>query len=99
MVTPPSYRGDLRMEEDLIEEVARVGGYDSVPLALPEVRLGPGGESEARALVRRVRRLLVAEGLSEMVTLAFTDALSQRVAIDLTTGAVTFEPGPPCAEG
>jgi hypothetical protein len=32
-------------------------------------------------------------------TLAFTDALSQRVSVDLATGAVTFEPAAPCAEG
>ena len=39
-------------------------------------------------------------GIEGGTTLAFTDALSQRVAVDLATGAVTFEPAPaPCAEG
>jgi hypothetical protein len=38
-------------------------------------------------------------GIEGGSTLAFTDALSQRVSVDLATGAVTFEPGPPCAEG
>src|SRR5262245_13218532 len=35
VVTPPSFRGDLRLEEDLIEEIARMGGYDRIPVALP----------------------------------------------------------------
>jgi phenylalanyl-tRNA synthetase beta chain len=80
VVTPPSFRGDLRLEEDLIEEVARVGGYESIPMTLPAVRLSAGSESDARALARRVRRVLVGEGLTEMVTLAFTDAdMNQRM--------------------
>jgi phenylalanyl-tRNA synthetase beta chain len=73
-VTPPSYRGDLHIEEDLVEEVARLGGYEHVPLALPEMPLAGGEETPPRALARRVRRLLAAEGLVEMVTLAFIDA-------------------------
>jgi len=78
VAVPPSYRGDLALEEDLIEEVARVGGYDKVPVTLPEGPLASGEEGEARALVRRMRRLLVAEGLAEMVTLSFTDADTNR---------------------
>jgi phenylalanyl-tRNA synthetase beta chain len=79
LVTPPSHRGDLNLEEDLIEEVARVGGYDRIPLALPEVALACGEESAARLAARRVRRLLAAEGLAEMVTLAFTDGETNRL--------------------
>ena len=78
LVTPPSFRGDLQIEEDLIEEVARLTGYDRVPAALPEVPLASGEETAERSLVRRVRRLLVAEGLAEMVTIAFTDAETNR---------------------
>ena len=77
-VTAPSFRGDLRLEEDLIEEVARLGGYERVPVALPEVLLADGRDTPERALARRVRELLVAEGLVEMVTLAFTDAETNR---------------------
>src|SRR5213595_227091 len=74
LVTPPSFRGDLRLEEDLIEEVARVGGYDRIPAALPEVPLAAGEDTPGRRLAAGVRRALVAAGLAEMVTLAFTDA-------------------------
>src|SRR5438132_398269 len=52
LVTPPSFRGDLRLEEDLIEEVARVGGgYDRIPVARPEVPPDAGGaRQEPRAV-------------------------------------------------
>src|SRR6185503_20594462 len=39
MVTPPTYHGDLQIEEDLIEEIARLGGYERIPATLPEVPL------------------------------------------------------------
>src|SRR5262249_35741934 len=74
VVAPPSHRGDLRIEEDLVEEVARLGGYDAIPTTLPVAPIAAGEDSSARTLARRLRTLLVAEGLSEMVTLAFVDA-------------------------
>ena len=79
LVTPPSHRGDLQREEDLVEEVARVGGYDAIPVSLPEAPLTSGEDSRARVAARRLRRLLTAEGLTEMVTLAFTDAETNRL--------------------
>jgi phenylalanyl-tRNA synthetase beta chain len=78
VATPPSYRGDLRIEEDLVEEIARVGGYDAVPSTLPAAPLASGEEEPGRALTRRVRRLLASEGLVEMVTLSLTDAETNR---------------------
>jgi phenylalanyl-tRNA synthetase beta chain len=78
LVTPPSYRSDLQQEEDLIEEIARFGGYDAIPVTVPVAPLTSGEEDAARAFARRVRRLLVAEGLTEMVTLAFVDPDSNR---------------------
>ncbi|MFN8542921.1 MAG: phenylalanine--tRNA ligase subunit beta [Candidatus Binatia bacterium] len=74
VVTPPSWRSDMRIEADVVEEIARVGGYEAIPVTLPEVPITRGEESAARAEARRLRRLLVGEGLVEMVTLAFTDA-------------------------
>ncbi len=78
LVTPPSFRGDLRLEEDLVEEIARLGGYDRIPIALPEVPLAAGEDTPARRFAGRIRRALVAAGLAEMVTLAFTDAETNR---------------------
>ena len=79
LVTPPSHRGDLQREEDLVEEVARLGGYDAIPVSLPEAPTTSGEDSRARLAARRLRRLLTAEGLTEMVTLAFTDAETNRL--------------------
>jgi phenylalanyl-tRNA synthetase beta chain len=88
-VTPPSWRGDLRLEEDLVEEVARVGGYDAIPTVLPEAVVTSGGETPERAWQRRVRRLLVAEGLTEMVTLTLTDPESNRLVPGFVGRALT----------
>jgi phenylalanyl-tRNA synthetase beta chain len=79
VVTPPSFRGDLTIEEDLAEEVARLGGYEVIPTTLPLVPAAGGEEGPLRRTARRVRRLLVAEGLSEMVTLSFTDPETNRL--------------------
>src|SRR5262249_1189554 len=48
VVTPPSPRADLVLEEDLIEEVVRVGGYDAVPATLPVAPVTIGDEGETR---------------------------------------------------
>ena len=74
LVTAPSYRSDLHLEEDIIEEVARVGGYERIPVTLPDAPLKVGSETPGRALQRRVRQSLTAAGLAEMVTLTLTDA-------------------------
>ncbi|HXJ33668.1 MAG TPA: phenylalanine--tRNA ligase subunit beta [Candidatus Eisenbacteria bacterium] len=80
VVAPPSHRGDLRIEEDVIEEIARLGGYETIPTTLPAVPMTCGSDSASRSFSRRLRTALVAEGLTEMVTLAFTDhATNERV--------------------
>lgn len=79
LVTPPSHRGDVTIEEDLIEEVARLGGYDAIPATLPVAPSHATSDSPSRRLARTIRRLLVAEGLSETVTLTFTDAETNAV--------------------
>ena len=67
--------GTLRLWELASQkEVARLGGYDAIPVRLPEMPLTSGEDSRTRLTARRLRRLLIAEGLAEMVTLAFTDA-------------------------
>src|SRR5207249_973611 len=77
-VTPPSYRGDLRQEEDLIEEIARVGGYEAIPTTLPDAPITHGADTPTRAFVQRVRAALVAEGLAEMVTVSLTDDVTNQ---------------------
>ncbi len=76
-VTPPSYRGDLTREADLIEELARLHGYDKIPSTLPRARLA--GKPDARLRAERgVRSYLVGEGLVETIHLPFISAEMNR---------------------
>lgn len=68
-VVPPTFRPDLRIEPDLIEEVARLYSYNRIPLTLPASgRLG--GLTDEQSLRRLVRRILLGSGLSEAQTLS-----------------------------
>lgn len=73
LVTPPSYRFDIGIEEDLIEEVARVRGYDRIPEGRPR---GPAvvlPADETRLTSRRVRARLVARDYQEIVGYSFVE--------------------------
>ncbi len=70
-VQVPGYRVDIEREADLIEEVARVEGYERIPSALPPVRQA-GGLPDAYAFARRVRRALAGAGLREARLGSFT---------------------------
>jgi phenylalanyl-tRNA synthetase beta chain len=68
---PPSYRSDLRREIDLIEEIARLGGYQNVPTTLPQCILTGTGEPPEYRRQRDLRRFCTALGLNEVVFLSF----------------------------
>ncbi|MEW5893042.1 MAG: phenylalanine--tRNA ligase subunit beta [Pseudomonadota bacterium] len=70
-VTPPGFRFDIEREVDLIEEIARVHGYDAIPSLAPraEARLLPVSESSREA--GEVKRLLAARGYQEIITYSF----------------------------
>jgi phenylalanyl-tRNA synthetase beta chain len=70
-VVPPSYRSDLSREVDLIEEIARLGGYENVPTTLPECALTGTGQSLDERRQRDLRRFCAAQGLNEVVFLSF----------------------------
>jgi phenylalanyl-tRNA synthetase beta chain len=72
-VVPPSYRFDLTIEEDLIEEVARIYGYDAIPALPPQavVAMLPLPEGKRKADV--LRQLLIAADYQEVVTYSFVD--------------------------
>jgi phenylalanyl-tRNA synthetase beta chain len=73
VVEVPSARVDLEREVDLIEEVARLSGYDHVPSTLPGVRQG-GGLTARQRLARRVRDVLAGAGLFETGSWSFASA-------------------------
>ena len=70
-ITAPSSRFDIELEEDLVEEVARIYGYDSIPTHTPEGALALATEPEARLDELAVREQLAAREYYEAVNLAF----------------------------
>ena len=75
---PPSWRIDLRIEEDLIEEVVRVVGYDQLATTLPG-SAGAGSYLSGEVERRAVRQLLTAAGYSEAISFSFVNAALDAV--------------------
>jgi phenylalanyl-tRNA synthetase beta chain len=73
-VTVPTRRGDITIEEDLIEEVGRLYGYDNLPTTLPIGASTPGHLSEYQKKRRVVRRFMEGAGLYQAVTYSLTSA-------------------------
>ncbi len=69
-VRPPSFRVDITREIDLIEEVARLIGYDNIPVTLPAIRSGEEDTTEI-TLRDRIKTLLVGMGFLEVITYSF----------------------------
>ncbi|MBK8163217.1 MAG: phenylalanine--tRNA ligase subunit beta [Gammaproteobacteria bacterium] len=78
-VLPPSFRFDIAIEADLIEELARVHGYDKLPASRPSTRLEIGARDAHVERVRRARHLLADIGYQEAITYSFVDAETQRL--------------------
>jgi phenylalanyl-tRNA synthetase beta chain len=75
-VTPPTFRGDLEREIDLIEEVARMDGYEKIPITLPEGPPSPGNPNKTFVLERKITEVLLHHGYHEVVTYSFTSPSS-----------------------
>jgi phenylalanyl-tRNA synthetase beta chain len=71
-VVVPSFRGDVRREADLIEEVARVQGYDRIPLTWPRTALTLPTSNDEFSFGRTVVDTLVNLGMTEIITLSFS---------------------------
>jgi len=77
-VTPPSYRFDINIEEDLIEEVARLHGYDNIPATPPHADLLMLPASETSLNRSILRDALAASGYQEIVSYSFVDESWER---------------------
>lgn len=73
LVTPPSYRFDIEIEEDLIEEVARLYGYDNIPAPAPQGSLAMLPQTESSRTLPRIRQGLADDGYQEVVNYAFVE--------------------------
>ena len=78
MVTPPSYRFDLTIEADLIEEMARLHGYENIPAVPPKSSLNMLAQSEAVRGKDALRAILTARDYQEVINYSFVDAAWER---------------------
>jgi phenylalanyl-tRNA synthetase beta chain len=76
VVTPPSFRGDLERAIDLIEEVARMDGYEKIPMTLPKGPPSLGERSKEPLVERKAIDALVTHGFHEIITYSFTSPAS-----------------------
>ena len=73
LVSPPSWRFDIEIEEDLIEEIARLHGYDNIPAPAPRGPLSMLVQPEAQRPQARIRQMLVDRGYQEVINFAFVE--------------------------
>ena len=69
----PNWRFDIAIEEDLVEGIARIYGYDNIPNIAPEARLTMSEHKEAEQPLKRLRDVLVDRGFQEAITYSFID--------------------------
>lgn len=74
LVTPPSFRFDIAIEADLIEELGRVYGYDKLPQSQLEMHVELGTDSETVIDANRLKDILVDRGYQEAITFSFVDS-------------------------
>ena len=78
LVQAPSYRFDIEIEEDLIEEVARIHGYDNIPTVPPVALLSMLPQGEAQRTRLAVRQAIVGLSYQEVINFAFVDSAWER---------------------
>ncbi len=77
-VTPPPHRFDIEIEEDLIEEVARIYGFEKIPARPPVAKSEMRATDETRRSVHAIRHALAARDYAETVNFSFVDAEWER---------------------
>ena len=71
-IEPPSFRVDLTRDVDLMEEVARMEGFDKVPVTYPPIRPSDGGDPSALRTKEKIVEIMVGLGLTEIISYSFT---------------------------
>ena len=75
-ITPPSFRGDVKSGEDIVEEVSRIIGYEHLPLSVPQVKASAILPDPKRKARRKARGLFLAQGFNEVITYTMIDRKS-----------------------
>lgn len=103
----PSWRFDVAIEQDLVEEIARIYGYNNLPVATPKMGVAIEPKDERTIALHRLRDQLIARGYQEAITYSFVDpklhqllmpgqtavALSNPISADLAEMRVSLWPG------
>lgn len=84
---PPSYRFDMSIKEDLIEEIARIYGYDNIPSVLPHLQVSMDYDDTAD-LTHQMKLSLVDNGYMEAISFSFSDAKLEALIDDEALGEV-----------
>lgn len=79
LVLPPTYRSDITLEIDLIEEIVRVFGYNQIPSTLPLIHADVRPQSQSFVPAIRLKRALVDMGFQEVITYSFVDDITQKI--------------------
>ncbi|WP_150046582.1 MULTISPECIES: phenylalanine--tRNA ligase subunit beta [Methylomonas] len=78
-ITPPGFRFDIAIEEDLLEEIGRIVGYDNLPCGSPNMRTQLGQAPETQIALSRAQDCLVDRGYQEAITFSFVDEHMQSL--------------------
>ena len=106
-VTVPSWRFDIDIEADLLEELARIYGYNRLPTRVPDSPMAIKAHTEARLPLAQLRRHLISRDYQEVVTYSFVDpadnarfdpelspiALKNPISADMAVMRTTLLPG------
>ena len=79
--TAPTWRFDIAIEQDLVEEIGRIYGYDNIPNQSPVASLSMNLHKEAKLPLKRARDLLVDRGYHEAITYSFVEPEQQKLIV------------------
>ncbi|WP_394169482.1 phenylalanine--tRNA ligase subunit beta [Saccharospirillum alexandrii] len=91
-VVAPSWRFDMAIEADLVEEIARIYGYNRLPVTQPKAALGPRGKPEQRVTTAAIADRLAALGYQEAITYSFVEPALQQAMFPKEAGIELANP-------
>jgi phenylalanyl-tRNA synthetase beta chain len=91
-VEVPGWRVDVHRPVDIVEEIGRHYGFEHLPTTFPAVEQAPAGSDPRIARDSRVRRALLAMGISEAITFAFIDSAAAAPFVGAETGVALANP-------
>ncbi|OXS58442.1 phenylalanine--tRNA ligase subunit beta [Cohnella sp. CIP 111063] len=97
-VTVPSRRGDISRDVDLVEEIARLHGYDEIPTTPIEGPTTPGSLTKPQAIRRELRTILTGAGLHEAISYSVTSLPRTELFAELAAGAKPIALAMPMSE-